>query len=73
MKNVPFTLSERTQKKYTIADAIKAAQEYLRDRGLAMCMNSVSRLSETEPITLVDLNHISAELVEESMFYYVRL
>jgi hypothetical protein len=73
MNRIPFTLSERTEKKYTIADAIKFAQEYLRERGYAMCMNSVSRLSETQPITLVDLNHITKELVEESMYYSVRL
>lgn len=65
-----FTRSERTEKKYTVGQAVSSAERRLhkvRIRGV--CMNAVSRRSLSEAITLEELNRISDAIYDDSVYH----
>lgn len=70
--NILYTRSEQTEKKYTIQQAIAFAQEYLKHKGYKMCCSSIPKRPEETPITLMELNNITYELVHDSLYYDVR-
>lgn len=63
-----YTHSEQTQKKYTVEDAVNAAGIILREKGKAM--NRTTQRNLEEKITLVELNNISDDIVQDSLYYY---
>lgn len=73
MSNI-FTRSERTEKRYTVGQAVAAAKARLmgnpeRRQPLPLCMNAVRQRDYREAITLAELNEISDALVSDSCFY----
>ncbi|URA06841.1 hypothetical protein QAY90_gp10 [Xanthomonas phage Langgrundblatt2] len=69
MHNV-FTRSERTERKYTIGQAVASAERRLnKARIKGVCMNAVSRRSLSEKITLEELNRISDAIYDDSVYY----
>ncbi len=65
-----YTHSERTDKKYTVEDAIKAAQIVL-DGKAKLCTNALhaKQFCQGDKITLVELNELSERLVDDSRYY----
>lgn len=59
-----FTERERTERKYTIQDAVNAARARLD--GIPMCVDTIKGLDLTKKITLVELNEIADSLVLDS-------
>lgn len=66
-----FTLSERTEKKYTIQDAMDAARALLKDkyRCHSLCINSISHRDLQEKITMLTVNELVVRLVDDTLFY----
>ena len=65
-----YTYKERTEKKYTVAQALSAAEAILKQKHVkGICMNSVRRYNATDLITLEQLNNISEQIVDDSIFY----
>lgn len=65
-----YTKSERTVKKYTVANAIDSAERRLNKvRIKGICMNAVSRRDGQEKITLEELNRISDEIYVDSVYH----
>jgi alpha-D-ribose 1-methylphosphonate 5-triphosphate diphosphatase PhnM len=67
-----FTLSERTDKKYTIGQAVASAKRRLVNAGInEMCMNAVSLGCDLKtPITLEKLNQISDAIYDDTTYHY---
>ena len=63
----PFTLSERTDKKYTVGQAVASAKRRLKGR--SYCMNAISGRDLSEKITLEELNRISDAIVDDTNFW----
>lgn len=68
---IPYTEAERTQTNYTVGQAVKVAALLLK--GKPMCVNALSDRYYTRdlstPITLVELNSLSDQLVDDSHYY----
>ncbi len=65
-----YTLKERTEKKYTVAQAVAAAEVVLKQKHVkGMCMNSVRKWYMGEMITLEQLNRLSEQIVDDSLSY----
>lgn len=65
-----YTFSEKTVKKYTVQDAINAADAIVKAKNIrGLCMNAVNRLDRDEKITLVRLNEISEQMIDDSIYY----
>lgn len=62
-----YTISEKTEKKYTIAQAIEVAR--ILCNGQPVCSNAISGRALNEKITLVELNLLSEEMVSDTYFY----
>lgn len=62
-----YTRSERTDKKYTIGQAVESAKRRLN--GKPMCSNAVWGEDYSTLITLERLNEISDEIVGDSNYY----
>lgn len=84
-RGIYWTLSERTDKKYTVGDAVRAAQVLLNTQleripkvGLEGFMNGfclirlecLNGVWLNEKITLVDLNFIATHLANETIAFY---
>ena len=69
MANIPYTKSEKTEKRWTVGQAVKAAE--LRLKGIPMCVNCLRGryYDMSTKITLVELNQIADSLVDDSHFY----
>jgi hypothetical protein len=66
---IPYTWDERTNKKYTVADAVKGAEIVLAGkRSIRPCLNVIARRKLTDAITLVELNEIQSAIVDDSVF-----
>lgn len=65
-----YTRSERTEKKYTVEDAIKAAEIVLAGK-VPTCLNPIQAkgYSVHDKLTLVELNDLSEHIVSDSNFY----
>lgn len=68
---VRYTELDKTQKKYTVEDAVKAATTRLGNKGV--CMNAVCKRSLTDKITLVELNDLADLIVSDSNYYEYRV
>jgi len=66
---VPTTKSEREDKKYDMNDVMRAAR--LRMEGNGICINAISRrrLNKNSRFTMIELNQIVDEVVDDSNFY----
>jgi hypothetical protein len=59
---------DRTQKNYTVADAVKAARIRLTARGInSLCINCIRNKLMTDRITLQELNDLSDYLVVDTL------
>jgi hypothetical protein len=67
MKTNPYTLSERTVRKYTVGQAVESAKRMLK--GVKMNVTSIHSRELTEKITLEELNKISEQLYIDSVDY----
>jgi hypothetical protein len=67
-----FTHSERTEKKYTIGQAISSAKRRLVCKGInEICVNAVGRGCDLKtPITLEHLNEISDTIYDDTMYHH---
>lgn len=71
MSNFFYTHRER-QKNWTVQDAINAACAVLNEKNISkMCVNAVSHLDIKKPINMIELNQISQELVNDSIYYEI--
>ncbi len=64
--SITYTHAERTVKKYTVADAIDAAKA--RCTG-SICTDAIQGRALTEPITLVELNHIADSICDDTALW----
>ena len=67
MSRIPYTETEKRVKKYTVGTAAKIAETRLKGRGL--CINAISGRSLAEPITLVELNNLVDQMVDDSFYH----
>ena len=61
-----YTESEKTVKKYTVAQAVDAAKILLEGKAP---INITAIPKSKEKITLKELNEISEKIVEDSLYY----
>jgi hypothetical protein len=62
-----YTNNERTQKKYTIADALKFAERRLHSQNIkGICTDVVTGLPYSMPITLEKANELADRMVNDS-------
>ena len=66
---VPTTRSEREDKKFTMNDVFAAVHYRMSGRGV--CVNAIRRLRlhSGSMLTLVELNEVVDEIVDDSHFY----
>ena len=65
-----YTQAEFRNKKYTVADAVKAAKIILTQMRIRECnVESVQKRDPEEKITLVELNAISDQIVSDSTYF----
>lgn len=65
-----YTEKERTEKKYTVNDAVNAATTILRAKGIkGTCMDKVRGYSMDDKITLEKLNQISEAVIDDTMYW----
>ena len=71
MTFIPYTNSERTQKRYTVGQAIEIAKLYLANKYslTQVCVNKIRSRQNEETITLVELNKITEDLIDDTMYY----
>lgn len=69
MADFSYTIAERTVKKYTVGQAVKAAEDVLKakHRLSKLCVNAVQSRSYTELLTLKELSELTEELVDETL------
>lgn len=68
--NYVFTKSERTVRKYTVAQALASAERRLKNAGVkGTCINAISRRSLSDKITLEELNEISDAIYSDSVYH----
>lgn len=60
---IEYTLSERTQRNYTVGDAIAAARTYLTENGHVV-KDVTGSSNPNRKITLVELNEISDLIIQ---------
>lgn len=69
-----YTFKEKTEKKYTVGDAVKAASAILEGENgqpVRVCINSIKGRDTNEMITLVELNQISDSIITETSLYNI--
>lgn len=67
-----FTRSEREDKKYTIGQAVSSAKRTLAKSGIrTICVNALEHRPNSTPITLVELNRLSSEMVGDTQYHAV--
>lgn len=65
-----YTKSERTVKKYTVEQAVNSALVRLNKIGLTqVCTDKIKGRNNDEKITLEELNRISDELYDDTIYY----
>ena len=65
-----YTEAEAKNKKYIVADAVKAAKIILTQMRIRECnAESVQKRDPEEKITLVELNAISDQIVSDSTYF----
>lgn len=71
MAQIYMTPKERTVKCATVEDAVKAALTYLTDKHnlTRVCTNAVSKRDNYEKITLQELNKISQDLIDDTLYH----
>lgn len=68
-----FTYAQRTQKNYTVGQAVSQAQTVVKAQHprLRMCMNTVRSWGDfNNKITLENFSKIVEDLVDDSIFYW---
>ena len=63
-----YTSAERAIKKFSVKDAVKAAEIVLCGETM-LCLDALKGKSESDRLTLVELNELSEKLVGDSRFY----
>ena len=67
-----FTRSEREDRKYTIGQAVASAKRHLVKKGIrTICVNALRRRPDETPITLVQLNRLAEEMVDDTIYHAV--
>jgi len=71
MTHIPYTKTEKTEKKWTVGQAVAAAE--IRLKGIPMCVNALRGwyYDLSTKITLVELNQIADSLVDDSHYYRI--
>ena len=65
-----YTRSERTDKKYTIGQALESAKRRLNRIGIARyCVNAIQGRDAGEKITLEELNTLADSIYDDSVYY----
>lgn len=67
-----YTKSERTVKKYIVGNAVESAHRRLRakyGKDAKLCVNAVSRLSLSDPITLEELNKLAEKMYDDTVYH----
>lgn len=65
-----YTRSEREDEKYIVGQAVASAERTLAQKGVkGVCMNAVRSRSLSDKITLLELNRIAKEIVDDSLYY----
>lgn len=66
-----FTRKERTQKNYTVGQAVEQARQVLRSQfpNIGMCMNSARRYESSDSITMEKFSEIVYDLVDDSIYH----
>lgn len=67
-----FTHAERTNKKYTVGQAVAQAQTVLKEKRLSqVCVNAVGGIAynRNKQITLEEMSNLVEEMVEDTVFY----
>lgn len=67
MAKIPYTRSEKKETKYTIHQAFNIARMRLSNR--PVCTNAVRGRSYDTRITLVELNELVDQLVDDTRYY----
>ena len=62
-----YTNSEKTEKNYTIGQAVVAAR--IRCGEKTICVNAVCGRNDNEKITLAELNRIADEIVDDTYYH----
>lgn len=65
---ITYTWSERNEKNYTVGQAVKAAQARLPE-GKQYCSNALKGRPLTDSITLVELNELADQIVDDTNYY----
>ena len=63
-----YTFSERTNRKYTVYQAVQSAERLLKGK-VPMCTNAISGRQYSDKITLKELNEIADRLHTDSLYY----
>lgn len=65
-----YTFSERTVKKYSVADAVTQAKALVRDKGIPFSVTNIPQEPSKElTLSLSELNDKVQEIVFDSEFY----
>lgn len=67
-----YTRSERTVKKYTVYQATESARRRLNQvKGFkgSICVNALRGRSDSDKITLEELNSLSDSIVDDTMYH----
>ena len=69
---ITYTHSERTEKKYTIGHAIENARQVLATKRIhEVCVNAVKQRDHSTPLTLVEMNELQVQLIDDSIFFKI--
>lgn len=63
-----YTPSEKTVRKYTVYQAVQSATARLNGR-YPLCVNAVSKMQNSDKITLKELNDLADQMVDDSKYY----
>lgn len=64
-----YTPSEKTDRKYTIYQAVQSARARLGSRFPSVCTNAIAGRADSERITLQELNQIADQIVLDTKYY----
>ena len=69
---ITYTRADRTEKKYTIGHAIENARQVLATHRIhEICVNAVRQRDHSTRLTLVELNELQEQLIDDSKFYHI--
>lgn len=64
-----YTKSERTERKYTVHQAVMSVKRRLKDKSIGICVNALRHRSDDEKITLEELNRLADAIYQDTIYY----